>query len=176
MAIDTARLTLRPWREADRRPFLAMSADPEVMNWLGGLPTPEDANARFERFAAGVAEQGFGRFAIERRSDGAFVGYCGLAQVHSSLPVTGVEAGWGLVRLAWGFGYAGEAARAVLIDGFERLAFDEIIAFTTDSNRRSQAVMGRAGLVRDPSRDFDHPNLPAGDPMRPHWVYAAQRP
>jgi RimJ/RimL family protein N-acetyltransferase len=65
--IETDRLILRPWREADRAPFLAMSADPEVMYWLGGVPTLDAANARFERFAGGIAERGFSRFAIERR-------------------------------------------------------------------------------------------------------------
>jgi RimJ/RimL family protein N-acetyltransferase len=42
--IETDRLILRPWREADRAPFLAMSADPEVMYWLGGVPTPTPAS------------------------------------------------------------------------------------------------------------------------------------
>ncbi len=174
--IETERLILRPWREADRAPFLAMSADPAVMYWLGGVPTPEAANQRFERFADGYSARGYTRWAIERSADGAFLGYAGLAPIHDSLPVSGIEAGWGLTRAAWGFGYAGEAAHAAVLDGFERLKFDEIIAFTTDTNLRSQAVMGRAGLLRDASRDFDHPNLPAGDPLRRHWVYAAKRP
>jgi len=173
--IQTDRLILRPWREADRAPFLAMSADPEVMVWLGGVPTLEAANQRFERFAGGFAQRGYSRWAIERQGDGAFLGYCGLAPVHDSLPVRGIEAGWGLARQAWGFGYAAEAARASILDGFARLKFAEILAFTADTNLRSQAVMGRAGLVRDPSRDFDHPNLPQGDPLRHHWVYAAKR-
>jgi RimJ/RimL family protein N-acetyltransferase len=173
--IETDRLILRPWAEADRAAFLAMSADPEVMVWLGGAPTPEAANQRFDRFAAGFDERGYTRWAIERRQDAAFLGYAGLAPVPDGLPVAGVEAGWGLARAAWGFGYAGEAARAAVADGFERLKFDEIIAFTADTNRRSQAVMGRAGLARDPTRDFDHPNVPESDPIRHHWVYAAKR-
>jgi RimJ/RimL family protein N-acetyltransferase len=174
--IDTERLVLRPWTEADREPFLAVTADPEVMSWLGGVPTPDAANQRFERFASGFDERGYTRWAIERTADGAFLGYCGLAPVHETLPVTGIEAGWGLARAAWGFGYAAEAARAAVLDGFDRLKFEEIIAFTADTNRRSQPVMARAGLTRDPSRDFDHPNLPEGDPLRRHWVYAAARP
>ena len=31
MKIETARLTLRPWIEEDRKPFAEMSADPAVM-------------------------------------------------------------------------------------------------------------------------------------------------
>jgi RimJ/RimL family protein N-acetyltransferase len=173
--IQTERLILRPWREADRAPFLAMSADPAVMYWLGGLPTPEAANERFERFAGGLEEHGYSRWAIERIADGAFLGYAGLAPIHESLPLVGIEAGWGLARAAWGSGYAGEAARAAVRDGFDRLNIDEIVAFTADTNLRSQAVMGRAGLVRDSSRDFNHPNLAEDHPLRHHWVYAAKR-
>ncbi|MCI3133216.1 GNAT family N-acetyltransferase [Phenylobacterium aquaticum] len=34
--IETDRLILRRWRSEDLDPFAAMSADPEVMRWLGG--------------------------------------------------------------------------------------------------------------------------------------------
>ena len=113
---------------------------------------------------------------LERRDDGLFVGYSGLAPVPAGLPVSGIEAGWGLVRSAWGFGYAAEASRAAVLDGFDRFGFDEIIAFAADSNRRSQAVMGRAGLLRDAARDFDHPGLAPDHPLRPHIVYHARKP
>jgi RimJ/RimL family protein N-acetyltransferase len=33
-AIETERLVLRPWRNADREPFSAMACDPEVMRYL----------------------------------------------------------------------------------------------------------------------------------------------
>jgi ribosomal-protein-alanine N-acetyltransferase len=87
-----------------------------------------------------------------------------------------VEVGWRLAREAWGHGYATEAARAALDDGFSRVGLAEIVSFTAVSNRRSRAVMERLGLVRDPARDFDHPKLAADHPLRRHVVYAALRP
>lgn len=170
--IETERLVLRRWRESDRAAFLIMSADPEVMDWLGGVPEPAAANERFDRFDRGFDQRGYSRWAIERKADGGFIGYAGMAPIHDSLPLMGVEIGWGLARAAWGAGYASEAADAAARDGFERLGFAEILAFTADTNGRSQAVMARIGFMRDPTRDFDHPNLPAGHPLRRHWVYA----
>jgi RimJ/RimL family protein N-acetyltransferase len=174
--IATERLWLRPWRKADREAYLNMSADPSVMDWLGGPLSAEVAQARFDLLLRGVGAGGVGRLAIERKADGAFIGYCGLTPVAAGLPVSGVEASWCLTRVSWGFGYASEAARAVVRDGLERLGLEEIIAFTARTNARSQAVMARSGFVRDDARDFDHPNLPPGHGLRRHWVYAARQP
>ena len=38
------------------------------------------------------------------------------------------------------------------------------MAFTAAGNVRSQAVMRRIGMVRDPAADFDHPALAGGQP------------
>ena len=174
--IETERLILRPWRERDRAAFLALSADPEVMDWLGGVADAAAANERFERLASAFDRQGYGRWAIERTADEAFIGYAGMAPVHGTLPLQGVEIGWGLVRSAWGAGYASEAASAAIRDGFERLGFDEILAYTAATNLRSQAVMRRTGMQRMPERDFDHPSVAADSPLRPHVVYVASNP
>jgi RimJ/RimL family protein N-acetyltransferase len=58
------------------------------------------------------------------------------------------------MRHAWGFGYATEAARAALTDAFVRVGMDAVIAYTAADNLRSQAVMTRLKMRRDPSRDF----------------------
>ena len=70
---------------------------------------------------------------------------------------------WRLKRSAWGLGYASEAARAALRDGFTRVRLPIVFAYTAPDNLRSQAVMARVGLRRDPVRDFthDYENFPA---------------
>jgi RimJ/RimL family protein N-acetyltransferase len=65
-----------------------------------------------------------------------------------------VEIGWRLVQHGWGFGYATEAARAALTDVFDRIRLDAVIAYTSPDSLRSQAVMERLHMHRDPSRDF----------------------
>ena len=103
----------------------------------------------------------------------------GLHRVRAELPCApAVEVEWRLHPDHWGHGYATEAAAASLRFGFDEAGLDEIIAFTTTLNTRSQAVMERIGMARDPGGDFDHPRLPEGSPLRRHVLYrvtASQR-
>jgi RimJ/RimL family protein N-acetyltransferase len=46
------------------------------------------------------------------------------------------------------------------------------VTFTATSNLHSRAVMERLAFERQPHRDFDHPTLDVGHPLRPHVVYA----
>jgi RimJ/RimL family protein N-acetyltransferase len=174
--IETERLILRPWKDADRAPFVAMSADPAVMETLGGVLSEEAAHAYVDAGAKRLAVFGFCRWALERRQDGAFIGAVGLVPIHPSLPLpAGFEMGWRLARDAWGHGYATEAARAAIADGFKRSGLTEVFAFTSRPNLRSQAVMERVGMIRTATLDFEHPALAQDHPMRSHLVWMARR-
>lgn len=152
--LDTPRTRLRPWRESDRAAFAALMADPEVMADLGGPIDRTAADAKLDRYISANRDHGIGRLAVEAR-DGRFLGYCGVMALATGHPLApGFEIGWRLARTAWGQGFAAEAAAAVLADGFTRLGAAEIVAFTAPDNRRSQAVMARLGMRRDPARDF----------------------
>jgi RimJ/RimL family protein N-acetyltransferase len=175
--IETARLVLRPWREDDLAPYAALMADPQVADWLGGVLATDEAAAQIAQMRALAADSGFAILAVVRKSDGAMIGSAGLAPVADDIPFApAVEAGWRLARAAWGQGYAVEAAGAAIADGFTRLDLTEIVALTARANARSRAVMDRLGFRRDPARDFDHPRLAVGHPLRPHVVYALKRP
>jgi RimJ/RimL family protein N-acetyltransferase len=168
--LRTDRLTLRSWRESDVQPWAEMNADPRVREHLGDLLTREQSAASAARFQAQLDERGFGFWAVEVRSTGEFIGFTGLDQVDEDMPFAGVEIGWRLARSAWGRGYATEAALASLAFGFESLALPEILAVTTVTNLRSQAVMRRIGMTRDPAEDFDDPTEPEG-PLRRNVLY-----
>jgi ribosomal-protein-alanine N-acetyltransferase len=84
-----------------------------------------------------------------------------------------IEAAWRLHRRYWGKGYATEAARAAIQDGFERLGLTEIIAITALGNLPSQRVMERLGMTR--SIEFDHPLTPKDSPLRRHILYRLTR-
>jgi RimJ/RimL family protein N-acetyltransferase len=175
--IETERLILRGWTEADREPYADIMVHPEVGPWLGGPFTRGQAYKRVDRFATSLAETGLGRLAIERKADGRLIGHCGLAPSPGMDAVPqGLEIGWALAPDAWGSGFAVEAARAVIADGFARTEAPEILAFTGTANLRSQAVMQRLGMIRMGARDFDHPSLAADHPLRRHIVYIAPRP
>jgi ribosomal-protein-alanine N-acetyltransferase len=86
-----------------------------------------------------------------------------------------VEVGWRLAHEYWGRGYAPEAGRASLDYAFDVIGLDEVVSFTTVANLRSQRVMQKLGMTRDPADDFDHPALPEDHPMRRHVLYRITR-
>lgn len=107
-------------------------------------------------------ERGLGWWALEARETGEFIGRVGLDEVDEDMPYAGLDIGWRLTRSAWGHGYATEAALACLVFGFEALRLPEVLASTTVNNLRSQAVMRRIGMTRDPADDFEDPSVPEG--------------
>ncbi|MGW3657537.1 GNAT family N-acetyltransferase [Streptomyces sp. NPDC005151] len=168
--LRTDRLMLRRWRDSDLEPWAAMNADPEVREHLGDLLTREQSDASVALFQAEFDQRSYGWWAVEVLATGEFIGFTGLDQVDEGMPFTGVEIGWRLARSAWGHGYATEAALAGLAFGFESLELPEILAVTTTNNLRSQAVMRRIGMTRDPADDFDDPGVPDG-PLRRNVLY-----
>jgi RimJ/RimL family protein N-acetyltransferase len=78
------------------------------------------------RIEAQFDHRGYGLWAVERRDDGAFVGFTGLAyQAFEAAFTPCVEVGWRLAPEAWGHGYATEAAREALRFGFETTGLAE---------------------------------------------------
>lgn len=175
--IATDRLVLRNWQASDLEPWAALNADHEVMAHFPALLGADEAAAMLAANQARISDNGWGLWAVERRDDGAFLGFTGLMPLRESNPLApGVEIGWRFARHAWGAGYASEAARGALAFGFERLALPEIVAFTATGNLRSQAVMDRIGMARREDLDFDHPALPRGHVLERHVVWVARAP
>jgi RimJ/RimL family protein N-acetyltransferase len=171
LALRTPRLLLREWRDEDLAPFAAMSADPTVLRFL-----PQADPEWVMRQRAHFAEHGFGNFVVELPGEVSFIGVVGLNWVRWELPFTpAVEAAWRLMPAYWGQGYAVEAARAAIDDGFGRIGLAEIVAYTVPANRASWQVMQRLGMTRDPAENFDHPRFPAGHHMCRHVLYRLRR-
>ena len=175
--IRTARLQLRSWRDDDIAPFAALNADPAVMEFFPRPLDRAESEAAVVRIRDHFDRHGFGLWAVEVPGIADFIGFVGLAVPRFEAHFTPcVEVGWRLAREHWGRGYATEAARSVLEFGFGDLALEEIVSFTTETNRRSRAVMERIGMTRSPEDDFDHPTLPEGHPLRRHVLYRLRRP
>jgi ribosomal-protein-alanine N-acetyltransferase len=174
--LETARLALRDWHEADRAPFAAMNADPVVMEFFPKPFTAAQSDALVDNFQAELEESSYCPWAVEELSTGAFIGFVGLHAVPAYLPFApGAEVGWRLARPYWGRGYATEAAVAAVQFGFGPLDMDRILSFTAVVNLRSRRVMERLGMSRDEADDFDHPNIALGHPLRPHVLYSLSR-
>ena len=140
--IRTERLLLRRPTEADVECPPTWLADPEVMDWLGGIESPTEVVRlwleQWERFPTG-------KFLVERLGDPAVIGRVGVnyydVQTWRRSPDGEPELGWALAREHWGHGYATEAALAVR----EWLAAPRVVSLITAENIRSQQVARRLG-------------------------------
>ncbi len=155
--IETERLILRDWREADAEPFIRHTNTPAVMRWLGGVQTEAAMRESIaNRFTRWQEERGFTFWVVERRADGELLGFCGIkiADAEGS-PIEGAyEVGWRLREDAWGQGYAREAAIASLDFAFDRLGADRVVAITFPGNEASWGLMERLGMTLRPELDL----------------------
>ncbi|HRX86853.1 MAG TPA: GNAT family N-acetyltransferase [Phycisphaerae bacterium] len=175
--LQTSRLLLRPWRDADLPDFAALNADPRVMEFMPAMLTRAESDSAAAALRDHFARHGFGRWAVEIPGISDFIGFVGLHHVAFTAPFTPcVEIAWRLAAPHWGQGYATEAAQAALAFAFETLQLDEVVAFTVPTNTRSRRVMERLGMTRNPGEDFEHPKLPPGHPLRHHVLYRCTRP
>ncbi|MBB3692704.1 GNAT family N-acetyltransferase [Sphingomonas sp. BK580] len=175
--IVTERLILRPAEPRDRAALHAMWADPRVMTELGPVKDEAASDAAIARHAGYRADAGLGFGVVERRDDGAVLGFCGLKPGAPTTPIRGeLEIGWMLSRAAWGQGYAREAAAAWLEWAWSRRDEPRVVAITAASNTASRRLMARLGMACLAGGDFDHPDFAANDPRRATVTYAIDRP
>ena len=168
---DTARLILRDWRESDWAEFWRVTNTPAVMRWLGGVVDAAGQAAVRARLEGYRAYHGHTFWVVERREDGALLGFCGLKRSNQAGGPQGMmEVGWRLREDAWGQGYAREAAAAALAIAFDQFGADDVIALTVAGNTASWGLMLRLGMERRPALDFDNSDF---DPENPRIIVHA---
>lgn len=147
--LQTARLRLRPFTDADADDLFAMHSSAHVLRYWDSPPWTEPQRA--ERFLAAcrqLAEDGTGaRLAIDRLADEAFLGWCSLTGWNPDY--RSASLGYCLVEHAWGAGYATEAAHAVLGWAFESLDLNRVQAETDTRNLASARVLQKLGFKRE---------------------------
>ena len=156
--IETERLILRRWREADIAPNTAMLADPASARFItsDGKPiTDAFVGWRNAAIMAGHwALHGVGMFVVEEKQTGRFTGRVG-PWLPSGWP--GFEIGWGIASGLRGKGYAVEAARASIDWAFARFEIAQIIHCIDRENIASQRVAQRLGATIEREMDlFGH--------------------
>jgi RimJ/RimL family protein N-acetyltransferase len=179
LQLETSRLILRRWQEADRAPFAAMNADPVVMRFFAAPFTIEQSNETIDRYLAAFDREGFSFFAAILRDSGDFIGTIGLQTMRDvipNLPQPAVEIGWRLTQAGQGQGLATEGALAVIDFAFHQLGLVEVVAITAIPNQPSRRVMEKLGMIHRPELDFDHPRVPAGHQYERHTLYSLRNP
>ena len=156
--IETERLLLRRWREADIEPNTAMLADPASGRFITSDGKPVTDAFLGWRNAAIMAGHwtlhGFGMFVVEEKQTGSFVGRVG---PWSPPGWPGFEIGWGIASGFRGKGYAVEAATASIDWVFARFEIDRIIHCIDRENVASQGVARRLGAIIESEFDlFGH--------------------
>jgi RimJ/RimL family protein N-acetyltransferase len=149
IVLETERLVLRRFTEADADLLVDLDSDPAVMRFLtGGEPTPRDTIENevlptilreYDRFT------GCGRWAAVERSTGAFLGWFALS-AREGTGADEVELGYRLRKSAWGRGYATEGSRALIRRAFTECGVQRVFAETMAVNLGSRRVIEKAGL------------------------------
>ena len=168
----TERLILRDWEDEDERRFYDVMNTPAVMRHLGGVQTPEEWRAGFERIRGFTTDWGHTFWIVEDKATGELLGFCGLKRVNApgAGDLTGSpEIGWRLRESAWGKGVAKEAAIASLDLAFGRFGYDHVIAMTIPPNASSEGLMKRLGMARREDLDFTDERF--GPEVNPQIVY-----
>lgn len=170
--IETERLLLRSWTDADVDGWADMNADPRVMEFFPAPLARRDSYESAERLRRELEERGYGWFVMQVKDEPGFAGVLALCEVRWEAPFEPKrEIGWRLPVHAWGRGYATEGANALLDFARDTLLWDEIVAFTAKINTRSRRVMEKLRMTCDPRDDFEHPRIPEGHPLRQHVLY-----
>jgi len=144
--LHTERLAIRPFCEDDAAFILELVNDADWLRFIGdkNVATLDDARrylregplAMYQRHRLGLC-------CVERRSDGAAIGMCGLIRRDT---LDDVDLGFAFLPAARGEGYAREAAAATLAHGFGTLRLPRIVAITDIDNTASAQVLEAVGL------------------------------
>ncbi|PYC66091.1 GNAT family N-acetyltransferase [Streptomyces tateyamensis] len=171
-SLQTARLRLRAFQDADADDIFALHSSAHVLRYWDSPPWTERARAeKFLTTCRQMSEEGSGvRLAVDRASDGAFIGWCTLNRWNPDFRSAYV--GYCFDEAAWGHGYATEAARALLGWAFDTLDLNRVQAEADTRNGASARVLEKLGFVREGTLREDC--VVNGD-VSDSWVYGLLR-
>lgn len=141
--IESARLILEPFQEADADALYKMESDAVVKQYAGGVLTHAQTEKLLKQFVESVRDTGLGALAIKVKETNQIVGLCGLYLTDTPGEA---EIFYGLARDSWGEGYATEACEALIAAATQQLSLSAIIAGVHPENLRSVRVLERLGL------------------------------
>jgi RimJ/RimL family protein N-acetyltransferase len=162
--LTTERLALRRMTDRDLDWLASLYADADVTQYLGGLKTRDQVAdmMRTRIIEYYDTHPGLGVWMTIERATGDQIGFHLLNNIQGE---TIIQVGYGLLKPAWGKGYATEMAAAVLRYGFEDLGLPHIAGIATLPNVASQRVLAKIGLERHGERAFTHHAYAASGPM-----------
>jgi ribosomal-protein-alanine N-acetyltransferase len=145
-ALETPRLRLRPWVEADAAAIHTAFGDPETMRFWDSLPATNLAETAARiRGSKEVSPQWHAAFAVTLRADDRVVG---MVNYHARVPLNRrLAVGW-IVATPWRRqGFTREAVSALLDHCFDTLHTHRIEARIEPGNLASAALARQLGFT-----------------------------
>jgi [ribosomal protein S5]-alanine N-acetyltransferase len=144
--ITTSRLRLVPFAIIDAPLIFALMNDADWKTNIGdfNIQTLADAETRLrERYLTVWEKYGYGPFRVERVSDNAQMGMCGLFRREG---LAEADVGFAFLPAYRGQGYAAEATEAIIAYARDTLKLPGVLAIALPRNIASIKVLERAGL------------------------------
>jgi RimJ/RimL family protein N-acetyltransferase len=150
IVLETERMLLRRFTQADAAPLAALYGDPRVMRFIT-LQPPSLAKVESEILAEYLREyrelaDGLGSFAAIEKETGQMAGRFSLKPANSYGLTGGTELGYRLYPAFWGRGLATEGSRVLIASAFERLHLDRVVATAMAGNIGSWRVLEKCGM------------------------------
>jgi RimJ/RimL family protein N-acetyltransferase len=164
--VETTRMRLREFSEADLGNLTVMVTDQDQMRFYPRPKTRDEALAWIHRNLALYDEHGFGFWLIELSESGDFLGYCGIRP----LSIDGadeIEMGWHTKKTSWNQGIATEAAIATRDIAFSRFALSRLVAVIHPGHLASRSVAEKIGMHAEKTTVLDD---------NPCVIYTIQHP
>lgn len=155
--IETERLILRPWEKKDATALYAYAKNPNVGPHAGWKPHKDAAESReiiTEIFLKNMC------WCVTEKATGRVIGNIGLEDDIRRPGLGSKELGYSLDEEFWGRGIMTEAAKKLIVYGFEELKLNVMSINTGESNFRSQSVIDKCGfhfegVLRNSSKEYD---------------------
>ena len=158
---ETTRLILRGFESKDAESLYDLFQDKEVMRFSTGTLSQDETDLWLGSQIENYKTLGFGLWAVIKKQDGEFIGYCGLVNFPDLLGRQEVEVAYRLKRPFWNFGYATEAAIAVRDYTFEMLRINRVISLIDPNNIASINVAKKIGMTYEKDvmlESYDYPD------------------
>ena len=170
--LQSARLRLRPFTEADTDAIYTLMSNATVLRYWDAPPWRERSQAeRFIMRCQQMEQEGSGaRLAIERTADDRFIGWCSLMNWDAAY--RSAMMGYCLDEPAWGQGFATEAAGALLQWAFHTLDLNRVQSEADTRNVASGRVLEKLGFLREGTL---RENCVVNGEVSDSWVYGLLR-
>ena len=146
-ALETERLTLQLWEESDAPGYRELVAERG-----DAKPSLEDALADIRGARESAPGRGIHLLTLRLHGSDEFLGYCGLVIGRASIEEP--EIAYELLRSAHGYGYATEAAEAI-VDAARATGRTRLWSTVRNWNAPSFRVLEKIGFTRDHSTTDD---------------------